>query len=428
MGMMDKAPSSERVHIGFFGIRNAGKSSVVNAVTEQDLSVVSETKGTTTDPVQKAMEITPIGPVVVIDTPGFDDVGSLGEKRVKKTKEILNRVDIAVLVIDGTIGLHQEDKELIEIFREKKLPYVIAKNKSDLIAEHEVVQNPEINGEDKDAYKIFDYDGNRFGEIEVSAKTGYHIFELRSLIGQLGKATMESKGLLDGIASDDGQDAFILVIPQDTSAPKGRLILPEQMMIHEILDHHGEAICCQPEELERTIDFMQSSNKKLRMVITDSQAFKHVNAVVPDEIPLASFSILMARYKGVLETAARGVTAVDTIQDGDIILMAEGCTHHRQCDDIGTVKIPNWIREYTGKDIKIETSSGYGFPEDLTKYHMIIHCGACMINEREVRFRMNQAIDQGVPFTNYGITISYMNGILQRNARAIKELSFLLEK
>ena len=424
MGMMDEAPSSERVHIGFFGIRNAGKSSVVNAVTEQELSVVSGTPGTTTDPVKKAMEIPPIGPVVVIDTPGIDDVGELGEKRVKKTKEILNRVDIAVLVVDGEAGLRPNDEALIHIFREKKLPYVVAYNKADLSEDAVAVKNPEINGQDENAAVIAKYNAHaEYGEIRVSAKTGYHIYELKSLIGRLGKATMESKGLLDGLA--DEHDLFVLVIPQDTSAPKGRLILPEQMMIHEILDHHAEPICCQPEDLEHTLSFLLKSGKPIRMVITDSQAFEHVSKVVPEDIPLASFSILMARYKGILDTAARGVYAAESLQDGDRVLISEGCTHHRQCDDIGTVKIPNWLKKYTQKSFEIETTSGFSFPEDLSPYHMVIHCGGCMLNEREVRFRRRQAEDQGIPFTNYGILIAYMNGILQRSLTAIGRTDLL---
>lgn len=404
MGMMSEAPSSERVHIGFFGIRNAGKSSVVNAVTGQNLSVISDTPGTTTDPVKKAMEISPIGPCVVIDTPGFDDVGSLGEMRVAKTRETLRRVDVAVLVVDGTRGIRQKDRELEEIFRSRRIPYIIAVNKADLTG----------NGEGPDAETAGT--GNSV-QISVSAKTGWHIKELKDLIGRLGKAKISSVGLLDGLIEPG--DLFVLVIPQDASAPKGRLILPEQMTIHEVLDHQSMALCCQPPELEQTLAFLAKSGKKVRMVITDSQAFREVSAVVPKETPLASFSILMARYKGVLKEAARGVRAVDTLKDGDKVLMSEGCTHHRQCQDIGTVKIPGWLRKYTGKDISIETSSGFGFPEDLSPYHMVIHCGGCMLNEKEVRSRMLQAEEQGVPFTNYGITIAYMNGILQRSADAI---------
>ena len=429
MGMMSEAPSSERVQIGFFGIRNAGKSSVVNAVAGQNLSVISDTPGTTTDPVRKAMEISPIGPVVVIDTPGFDDEGELGTLRVAKTKETLRRVDVAVLVVDSTLGMRPKDRELLDIFEKLRIPYIVALNKTDLMRQvpeaqagmtGAVCQSRASSGTAEDLKQSGSEAGQRtvpHAELAVSAKTGWHIRELKDLIGRLGKAKISSLGLLDGLIEPG--DLFVLVIPQDASAPKGRLILPEQMMIHEILDHASMAICCQPPQLQQTLAFLAQSGKKIRMVITDSQAFAEVSETVPEEIPLASFSILMARYKGVLEEAARGVRAVDSLQDGDRVLMAEGCTHHRQCQDIGTVKIPAWLRAYTGKDISIETSSGFGFPEDLSPYRMVIHCGGCMLNEKEVQSRMRQAREQGVPFTNYGITIAYMNGILQRSAKAI---------
>ena len=430
MGMMSEAPSSERVQIGFFGIRNAGKSSVVNAVTGQNLSVISDTPGTTTDPVRKAMEISPIGPVVVIDTPGFDDEGELGTMRVAKTKETLRRVDVAVLVVDGTRGMRAKDRELLDIFEKLRIPYVVALNKADLMQRVQetktemtgaVSQSRELSAGAAEVLPQVGREAERravpHAEFAVSAKTGWHIRELKDLIGKLGKAKISSRGLLDGLIEPG--DLFVLVIPQDASAPKGRLILPEQMMIHEILDHASMALCCQPPQLRQTLAFLAQSGKKIRMVITDSQAFSEVSKAVPEEIPLASFSILMARYKGVLEEAARGVKAVDMLQDGDKVLMSEGCTHHRQCQDIGTVKIPAWLRAYTKKNISIETSSGFGFPEDLSPYRMVIHCGGCMLNEREVQSRMRQAKEQGVPFTNYGITIAYMNGILQRSAKAI---------
>jgi [FeFe] hydrogenase H-cluster maturation GTPase HydF len=429
MGIMSEVPSSERVQIGFFGIRNAGKSSVVNAVTEQNLSVISDTPGTTTDPVRKAMEISPIGPVVVIDTPGFDDEGELGAMRVAKTKETLRRVDVAVLVVDGTRGMRPKDRELLDIFEKLRIPYVVALNKTDLMQQvpevqagmaGAVCQSRASSGTAEDLKQSGSEAGQRtvpHAELAVSAKTGWHIRELKDLIGRLGKAKISSLGLLDGLIEPG--DLFVLVIPQDASAPKGRLILPEQMMIHEILDHASMALCCQPPQLRQTLAFLAQSGKKIRMVITDSQAFSEVSKAVPEEIPLASFSILMARYKGVLEEAARGVKAVDMLQDGDKVLMSEGCTHHRQCQDIGTVKIPAWLRAYTKKNISIETSSGFGFPEDLSPYRMVIHCGGCMLNEKEVQSRMRQAKEQGVPFTNYGITIAYMNGILQRSAKAI---------
>lgn len=430
MGMMSEAPSSERVQIGFFGIRNAGKSSVVNAVTGQNLSVISDTPGTTTDPVRKAMEISPIGPVVVIDTPGFDDEGELGTMRVAKTKETLRRVDVAVLVVDGTRGMRAKDRELLDIFEKLRIPYVVALNKADLMQRVQetktemtgaVSQSRELSAGAAEVLPQVGREAERravpHAELAVSAKTGWHIRELKDLIGKLGKAKISSRGLLDGLIEPG--DLFVLVIPQDASAPKGRLILPEQMMIHEILDHASMALCCQPPQLRQTLAFLAQSGKKIRMVITDSQAFSEVSKAVPEEIPLASFSILMARYKGVLEEAARGVKAVDMLQNGDKVLMSEGCTHHRQCQDIGTVKIPAWLRAYTKKNISIETSSGFDFPEDLSPYRMVIHCGGCMLNEKEVQSRMRQAKEQGVPFTNYGITIAYMNGILQRSAKAI---------
>ena len=430
MGMMSEVPSSERVQIGFFGIRNAGKSSVVNAVTGQNLSVISDTPGTTTDPVRKAMEISPIGPVVVIDTPGFDDEGELGTLRVAKTKETLRQVDVAVLVVDSILGMRPKDRELLDIFEKLRIPYVVALNKADLMQRVQetktemtgaVSQSRELSAGAAEVLPQVGREAERravpHAEFAVSAKTGWHIRELKDLIGKLGKAKISSRGLLDGLIEPG--DLFVLVIPQDASAPKGRLILPEQMMIHEILDHASMALCCQPPQLRQTLAFLAQSGKKIRMVITDSQAFSEVSKAVPEEIPLASFSILMARYKGVLEEAARGVKAVDMLQDGDKVLMSEGCTHHRQCQDIGTVKIPAWLRTYTKKNISIETSSGFGFPEDLSPYRMVIHCGGCMLNEREVQSRMRQAKEQGVPFTNYGITIAYMNGILQRSAKAI---------
>ena len=350
--------------------------------------------------------------------------------RVAKTKETLRRVDVAVLVVDGTRGMRPKDRELLDIFEKLRIPYIVALNKTDLmlqVPEAQAGMTGAVSQSRKlsaGAAKVLPQVGREaerravlHAELAVSAKTGWHIRELKDLIGKLGKAKISSRGLLDGLIEPG--DLFVLVIPQDASAPKGRLILPEQMMIHEILDHASMALCCQPPQLRQTLAFLAQSGKKIRMVITDSQAFSEVSKAVPEEIPLASFSILMARYKGVLEEAARGVKAVDMLQDGDKILMSEGCTHHRQCQDIGTVKIPAWLRTYTKKNISIETSSGFGFPEDLSPYRMVIHCGGCMLNEREVQSRMRQAKEQGVPFTNYGITIAYMNGILQRSAKAI---------
>ena len=388
MGLND-TPSGERVHIGFFGRRNAGKSSLVNAVTGQELAVVSQTRGTTTDPVSKAMELLPVGPVVIIDTPGFDDEGALGELRVRKTRQVLNRTDVAVLVADSTEGLKECDRELIALFRQKEIPYLIAWNKSDLLTEI-----PEESA----------------SEIYVSATERIHIEELKEKIARLGK-TEENKLMLVGDLIHPG-DLVVLVIPIDKAAPKGRLILPQQQVIRDILEAEAAAVCVKEYELRETLDKFREPPA---LVITDSQVFAKVSADVPPEIPLTSFSILMARYKGLLDMAVRGVAAVEKLQDGDTVLIAEGCTHHRQCDDIGSVKIPRWLKNYTGKKLNIELCSGREFPDDLSKYALIIHCGGCMLNEREVRYRMKCAADQQVPITNYGIAIAYMQGILKRS-------------
>ena len=392
---MNNTPASERIHIGFFGRRNAGKSSIVNAVTGQELAVVSDVKGTTTDPVYKTMELLPLGPVMIIDTPGFDDEGMLGELRVKKTKQVLNKTDIAVLVVDAAEGLKECDRELIRLFEEKRIGYLIVYNKSDLL--------DEIPGA-----------GEK--EIYASALKKEHIFEVKERIGALKEQTEEKCIIADKL---DRGDFVVLVVPIDSAAPKGRLILPQQQTIRDILDAGAMAIVTKESELTTTLEGL---GKKPAMVITDSQVFKAVAPMVPKDIPLTSFSILMARYKGLLDAAAPGAAAVEHLKDGDTILIAEGCTHHRQCDDIGTVKIPNWLRKYTGKDIKIETCSGTEFPEDLTKYAMVIHCGGCMLNEREVRYRTKCAVDQGVPITNYGTLIAYMNGILKRSLEIFPEI------
>ena len=386
---LNETPSGERVHIGFFGRRNAGKSSLVNAVTGQELAVVSQTRGTTTDPVSKAMELLPVGPVVIIDTPGFDDEGALGELRVRKTRQVLNRTDVAVLVADSTEGLKECDRELIALFRQKEIPYLIAWNKCDLLTEI-----PEESA----------------SEIYVSATERIHIEELKEKIARLGK-TEENKLMLVGDLIHPG-DLVVLVIPIDKAAPKGRLILPQQQVIRDILEAEAAAVCVKEYELRETLDKFREPPA---LVITDSQVFAKVSADVPPEIPLTSFSILMARYKGLLDMAVRGVAAVEKLQDGDTVLIAEGCTHHRQCDDIGSVKIPRWLKNYTGKKLNIELCSGREFPDDLSKYALIIHCGGCMLNEREVRYRMKCAADQQVPITNYGIAIAYMQGILKRS-------------
>lgn len=399
---LNDTPTGDRVHIGFFGRRNAGKSSIVNAVTGQELSVVSDTKGTTTDPVSKAMELLPMGPVTIIDTPGFDDEGALGEKRVQRTRQVLNRTDVAVLVVDGRAGLLDCDRQLIELFRQKNIPYVVAWNKSDLI--------PPEQGCPPEA-------------LRVSAKTGENIFALKERIAHLGNAE-EQKLQLVGNLVQPGQLA-VLVIPIDKAAPKGRLILPQQQVLRDILDADGEAICVKEDRLTDTLGKLR---EKPAVVITDSQVFDTVAAQVPTDIPLTSFSILMARKKGLLEEAVRGAAAIDRLKDGDTVLISEGCTHHRQCDDIGTVKIPRWLGNYTGKQLNIATSSGKSFPEELEDYQLVIHCGGCMLSEREVRYRMKCAQDQKVPITNYGIAIAYMKGILRRSIAMFPKLLAELEE
>ena len=393
---LNQTPSGDRVHIGFFGRRNAGKSSVVNAVTGQDLAVVSDVKGTTTDPVSKAMELLPLGPVVIIDTPGFDDEGDLGQLRVKKTKQVLNKTDIAVLVVDATEGIKACDQELIDLFKAKEIEYILVKNKSDLLTEIPT-----------EAEK----------EIYVSALTGDGIGDLKERIAGLNRNQTTKCISADKLSPGD---FVVLVVPIDSAAPKGRLILPQQQTIRDILDANATAIVVKESELA---DTLASLGKTPAMVITDSQVFRSVAPIVPKEIPLTSFSILMARYKGLLDDAVRGAFAVENLKDGDTVLIAEGCTHHRQCEDIGTVKIPRWLKNYTNKDITIKTCSGMEFPEDLTPYAMVIHCGGCMLNEREVRYRTKCAVDQNVPITNYGTLIAYMNGILKRSVELFPHLS-----
>ena len=393
---LNDTPSANRIHIGFFGCRTAGKSSVVNAITGQELAVVSDVLGTTTDPVQKAMELLPLGPVMIIDTPGFDDVGELGEKRIQKTKQILNRTDIAVLVVDAKKGFTATDKLLLALIQEKELPYLIIYNKSDLL---EKIPKEEEHS------------------IYISALEKIGIRECKEkLAHQIPTEDMTLQIVGDLLCPGD---LAVLVIPIDSAAPKGRLILPQQQVIRDILEAGAAAVTVRNTELARTLQKLEG---KVRMVITDSQAFEEVAAIVPKEIPLTSFSILMARFKGYLETAVKGIQAVDSLKDGDRILVSEGCTHHRQCEDIGTVKLPNWLLKYTGKDLKFEWSSGREFKEDLSPYAMVIHCGGCMLNEREVKYRMKCAVDQGIPFTNYGIAIAYMKGILQRSIEPIPNL------
>lgn len=394
---LNDTPSGDRVHIGFFGRRNAGKSSVVNAVTGQELSVVSETRGTTTDPVRKAMELLPLGPVLIVDTPGFDDEGQLGALRVKRTRQVLNRTDVAVLVADATQGLGPCERELLALFAEKEIPYLIAWNKCDLLPE---LPQPGAH------------------EIYVSALKGIHLNELKEEIAHRVRLEAQKAQLVGDLIQPG--DLILLVIPIDSAAPKGRLILPQQQVIRDILDTGAAAICVKETELRATLDKLGTPPA---LVITDSQVFAQVAADVPQEIPLTSFSILMARKKGLLEEAVRGAAAIERLKDGDKVLISEGCTHHRQCDDIGTVKLPRWLRSYTGKELVIGTSSGQGFPEDLSPYALILHCGGCMLSEREVRYRMKCAQDQGVPITNYGIAIAYLKGILKRSVQMFPHLT-----
>ena len=384
---MNATPSSARVHIGIFGRRNAGKSSLMNALTGQELSIVSEHLGTTTDPVSKSMELLPMGPVVIFDTPGLDDVGDLGALRVRKAAQVLNKTDVALVVIDPTVGIAEEETALIAKIEQKKIPYIVVYNKSDIATVPD-------------------------GAIRVSAATGAGINELKERIASLKMP--EPPRLLEGLCAPG--DVCVLVTPIDSAAPKGRMILPQQQVMREVLDNHGIAPLVQPEELKAVLGRL---NVKPRIVITDSQAFGRVSRDVPEDIPLTSFSILFARQRGFLNAAIEAVKALPTLKDGDKLLICEGCTHHRQCDDIGTVKIPRWLMQNTGKQFEFEWTSGTGFPDDLSPYRMVIHCGACMLNPREVTYRMNCALDQGIPFINYGILIAALHGVLERSIRPL---------
>lgn len=396
MGLND-TPSAERVHIGFFGRRNAGKSSVVNAVTGQQLSLVSDVAGTTTDPVYKAMELLPVGPVVIIDTAGFDDEGMLGEMRVKSTANAMNRTDCAVLVTDSTVGIGECEKELIGLFEQKNIPYIIARNIKD--------ESPAADIKTDD------------NEVAVNAKTGEGIYELKERIASIAKLPENDLRIIGDKLKRN--DLVVLVVPIDESAPKGRLILPQQQTIRDILDSDACAVVVKDTELG---DTLAALGKKPALVITDSQAFASANKQTPDDIILTSFSILMARYKGFLDTAVNGAVAIDSLKDGDKVLISEGCTHHRQCNDIGTVKMPNWLRKHTGKDIEVCFTSGREFPDDLSPYALVVHCGGCMLTPREMTYRMKCAVDQGVPFTNYGVAIAYMTGILKRSVQIFPHL------
>lgn len=385
---MNTAPNAERVHIGIFGKRNAGKSSLINALTGQDLAIVSDVAGTTTDPVSKAMELLPLGPVVMIDTPGLDDVGDLGAQRIRKAMQVLNKCDLAVVVIDASEGITDAHQELLARLEAKKIPHILAMNKCDLL----------------DAVPA-DTAAQRY----VSAATGAGIYALKEAIAHLVPTEGNGRRIIADLLQPN--DFVVLVVPIDSAAPKGRLILPQQQTIRDILEAGANAIVCRDTELKATLEKL---GQPPRMVVTDSQAFKRVSADTPKDVPLTSFSILFARYKGRLDSAVHGVTALDQLKDGDTVLIAEGCTHHRQCDDIGTVKLPKWIETYTGKSLHFAFTSGGSFPDDLSPYQLIVHCGGCMLNEREMKYRIAHAQDEGIPMTNYGILISYVNGILSR--------------
>lgn len=399
MGLND-TPASERVHIGIFGRRNAGKSSLLNAITGQLFAVVSETAGTTTDPVRKSMEILPIGPVLLIDTPGIDDTGELGEKRVEKARQVLRQTDVAVLVVDASLGKNPDDEELLRLFEKNGAPHVTVYNKCDLS------ESVPADGDDG---------------IYVSAVTGRGIEKLKEKISALVRADSEKLRIVADLLHPS--DFAVLVVPIDKAAPKGRLILPQQQTIRDILEADATAVVVKEYELR---DTLRTLGKRPRMVITDGQVFAKVSADTPPDIPLTSFSILMARYKGILDSAAAGVAELDKISDGDKILIAEGCTHHRQCDDIGTVKLPRWIRQYTGKKPAFEFSSGGEFPADLSPYRLIVHCGGCMLNGREMKYRLREALSQGVPMTNFGILIAHTQGILKRSVSLFPHLTAVL--
>ena len=401
---LNSTPAGERIHIGIFGKRNAGKSSLINAITSQDLSIVSDQKGTTTDPVFKAMELLPLGPVMVIDTPGIDDEGELGNMRVQRAYQILNKTHLAILVVDGISGLSDEDEKLLAFIQEKNVPVIVAFNKSELLTDEER-QNIKADV----PYML------------VSAATGENIYQFKTTLAKLLPED-EPNVMLEDLLQPN--DVVVLVTPIDSSAPKGRLILPQQLVIRNIIDNKGIAIVVQPDELENALAKL---NQKPRLVVTDSQVFSKVAKIVPEDIELTSFSILMARYKGALVNSINGVKALDSIQDDDVVLISEGCTHHRQCDDIGTVKLPNWIRNHTKAEPKFVFTSGNEFPLDLHNYKMIIHCGGCMLNEREIMYRNKCAHLQNIPMTNYGIAIAYLNGILKRTIAPFPDVRDILK-
>lgn len=392
---MSNIVNAEKIHIGIFGLRNAGKSSIINSITGQNLAIVSDTPGTTTDPVKKAMELLPLGPVVIVDTPGLDDEGELGLLRVKKTKQVLNYVDIALLVIDAQRVITKLEEDLIELFKTKSIPYIIAYNKADLITNKENLNE---------------------NEIYVSAKDGTNINELKEMLARILKRNDDKKIVQDLV--NEG-DTVLFVIPIDAGAPKGRIILPQQQVLRELIDKQVTVVIASPNNLKESIEKL---SKKPDLVITDSQVFGVVDKLVPEDVLLTSFSILFARYKGNLETLVKGVEGLDRLKDDSYVLISEGCTHHRQCEDIGTVKMPKWIKDYTGKEINFDFTSGGEFLEDISKYDLIVHCGGCMINQREMHYRLEHSNDCNVLITNYGMAIAKMHGILKRSLKPFKEM------
>lgn len=422
---MNQTPSSERVHIGLYGRRNAGKSSVINAITNQDTAIVSEVRGTTTDPVYKSMELLPLGPVVLIDTPGLDDEGELGRLRVQKGLDVLRKTDIALLIVDGSQGMSEEDEQLEEELKKRGLPYLVVLNKTDLCTgKSSTVNGTDLAGltgvrEDSASWKAA-HSGSR---VRVSARTGEGITELKECLARLVPEKSSVKRLVGDLL--EPLDLVMLVVPIDKAAPKGRLILPQQQTIRDVLESGAISVVTRDTELKSALSRLAEPPK---LVITDSQVFEQADRDTPENILLTSFSILFARYKGNLAQTVRGAGALETLQDGDRILISEGCTHHRQCNDIGTVKLPHWIQEYTGKKPEFDFTSGAGFERDLKKYHMIVHCGGCMLNEQEMQYRFGEAAAQGVPMTNYGILIAYMKGILKRSLQPFPEMARLLKK
>ena len=411
---MNETPSGERVHIAFFGRRNAGKSSLVNAVTGQELAIVSDVRGTTTDPVYKSMELLPLGPVVIIDTPGIDDEGELGVKRVGKTRQVLNKADLAVLVIDAVEGTSSWDEEMIRLFEKKEIPYLVVYNKTDLLAGKLEVQQEKGEDAKERLSRAEETEHMAAYTVYVSARTNEGIQQLKERMARLTSQETSEKRLAADLVNP--LDTVILVVPIDKAAPKGRLILPQQQVIRDLLDIGAIPLVCRETELSEAFSKLK---KEPALVITDSQVFPLVDRLTPPQVRLTSFSILFARYKGDLKQAAEGAKALETIQDGDPILISEGCTHHRQCGDIGTEKLPNWIRQYTGKTPEFHFTSGTEFPEDVSGYKLIVHCGGCMLNAREMKSRLRSAADQEIPMTNYGILIAYMKGILKRSMEAL---------